>query len=151
MYERVVEIIMFLVNELKSSKQLSEVDVAVLSNNGYTASEISTAFSWLFERMNVGQPVVDGVEASDESHRILHDVEKMVISPEAYGYLLQAHQFGILNNGDIETIIERIMAAGFSTVGIAEMKSFIAGMLFDTESQQGSGGRISWGSNDSVH
>ena len=45
MYERVVEIIMFLVNELKSNKQLSEVDVSVLSKNGYTQSEISTAFS----------------------------------------------------------------------------------------------------------
>ncbi|MBI2619914.1 MAG: DUF494 family protein [Ignavibacteriales bacterium] len=151
MYERVVEIIMFLVNELKSSKQLSEVDVAVLSNNGYTASEISTAFSWLFERMNVGQAMVEQSEANPASHRILHDVEKMVISPEAYGYLLQAQQFKILTNSDIETIIERIMAAGFSTVGIPEMKSFIAGMLFDTDSQQGSGGRISWGSNDSVH
>ncbi len=54
MHERIVEIILFLVNELKSNKQLSEVDVSLLSQNGYTQSEISTAFSWLFERMSVG-------------------------------------------------------------------------------------------------
>ena len=151
MYERVVEIIMFLVNELQSTKQLSEVDISVLSKSGYTQSEISTAFSWLFERMNIGQTMADEIEAREESHRILHDVEKMVITPEGYGYLLQAREFGILSNRDLETIIERVMAAGFSAVGTAEMKSFIAGMLFDIDSQQGTGGRISWNSNDTIH
>lgn len=151
MYERVVEIIMFLVNELKSNKQLSEVDVSVLSSNGYTQSEISTAFSWLFERMNVGQTVMETSEARKSSHRVLHEVEKMVITIEAHGYLVQAHELGILSNSDIEMIIERIMAAGFSSVGVPEMKSFIAGMLFDTESQQGSGGRISLDGNDTIH
>lgn len=151
MYERVVEIIMFLVNELQSNKQLGDVDISVLAKNGYTQSEISTAFSWLFERMNVGQTMVDEGEANDDSHRILHDVEKMVISPEAFGYLLQARQFKVLANRDVETIIERVMAAGFSKVGVPEMKSFIAGMLFDTESQHGAGGRISWNNNDTIH
>lgn len=151
MYERVVEIIMFLVNELQSNKQLGDVDISVLAKNGYTQSEISTAFSWLFERMNVGQTMVDEGEANDASHRILHDVEKMVITPEAFGYLLQARQFKVLANRDVETIIERVMAAGFSKVGVPEMKSFIAGMLFDTESQHGSGGRISWNHNDTIH
>jgi len=151
MYERVVEIIMFLVNELQSSKQLSEVDISVLSKNGYTDSEISTAFSWLFERMNIGQTMVEETEAKESSHRVLHEVEKLVISPEAYGYLLQARQFGLLSNRDVETIIERVMAAGFSRVGVPEMKSFIAGILFDTDSQQGAGGRISWNMNDTIH
>lgn len=151
MYERVVEIIMFLVNELQSNKQLSEVDVSVLAKNGYTDSEISTAFSWLFERMNVGQTMAEEASAAEGSHRILHEVEKMVIAPEAYGYLLQARQFAVLSNKDVETIIERIMAAGFSRVGIPEMKSFIAGILFDTDSQQGAGGRISWNMNDTIH
>ncbi len=151
MYERVVEIIMFLVNELKSNKQLSDVDVTVLAKNGYTQSEISTAFSWLFERMNVGQSMTEESKADEESHRILHEVERMVIAPDAYGYLLQAHEMGILSNSDIETIIERIMAAGFSTVGILEMKSFMAGMLFDTDSQRGTGGRISLDGNDTIH
>lgn len=151
MYERVVEIIMFLVNELQSNKQLGDVDISVLAKNGYTQSEISTAFSWLFERMNVGQTMVDEGEANDASHRILHDVEKMVIGPEAFGYLLQARQFKVLANRDVETIIERVMAAGFSKVGVPEMKSFIAGMLFDTDSQHGAGGRISWNNNDTIH
>ncbi len=151
MYERVVEIIMFLVSELKSSKQLSDIDVSLLAKNGYTQSEISTAFSWLFERMNVGQSVVDGSEGKDSSYRLLHTAEQMVIATEAYGYLLQCRQLGLITNSDVEVIIERVMAAGFSHVGLPEMKSFVAGMLFEVDGQQGTGGRVSLGSNDTIH
>jgi uncharacterized protein Smg (DUF494 family) len=151
MQERIVEIILFLVNELKSNKQLSEVDVSFLTDNGYTQSEISTAFSWLFERLSVGQKLVADQGDTHLSHRVLHDVEKTVISPEAYGYILQCRQLGLLSNADIETIIERIMAAGFSTVGVPEMKSFVAGMLLDGESPPGVNGRISLNTNDTIH
>lgn len=151
MYERVVEIIMFLMSELKSSKQLSEIDVSLLSKSGYTQSEISTAFSWLFERMNVGQAVMTGGEGKDSSYRVLHTAEQMVISTEAFGYLLQCRQLGLISNSDVEAVIERIMAAGFSHVGVPEMKSFVAGMLFDVDGQQGTAGRISLGSNDTIH
>lgn len=151
MYERVIEIIMFLVSELKSSKQLSDIDVSLLSKNGYTQSEISTAFSWLFERMSVGQTVVDGSEGKNSSYRVLHTAEQMVISTEAFGYLLQCRQLGLITNSDVEIIIERVMAAGFSNIGLPEMKSFVAGMLFDVDGQQGTGGRVSLGSNDTIH
>jgi uncharacterized protein Smg (DUF494 family) len=132
MHERIVEIILFLVNELKSNKQLSEVDVSLLSQNGYTQSEISTAFSWLFERLSI-------------------EAEKMVIHGEAFGYLLQCHELGLLNNSDIETIVERIMAAGFSSVGINEMKSFVAGLLFGFDNPSGGSGNIVLGNNDTIH
>ncbi|HAL55156.1 MAG TPA: hypothetical protein DCP63_01435 [Bacteroidetes bacterium] len=151
MHERIVEIILFLVSELKSDKQLSDVDVSLLTQNGYTQSEISTAFSWLFERLSVGQQLMPERDESRQSHRILHDAEKMVITPEAFGYLLQCRQLGLLSNSDIESIIERIMAAGFSSVGVAEMKSFVAGMLLDSESPPGTSGRISLNSDDTIH
>lgn len=150
MHERIVEIILFLVNELKSNKQLSEVDVSLLSQNGYTQSEISTAFSWLFERMSVGEPLFTPGKPADSSHRMLNDAEKMVIQPEAFGYLLQCHQLGLITNNDIEIIVERIMAAGFSTVGINEMKSFVAGLLFGFDGPPG-GSHIVLGNNDTIH
>lgn len=151
MHERIVEIILFLVNELKSHKQLSEVDVSLLSQNGYTQSEISTAFSWLFERMSVGEPLFSPGKPADSSHRMLNDAEKMVIQPDAFGYLLQCHQLGLLTNADIEIITERIMAAGFSTVGIIEMKSFVAGLLFGFDPSPDGGRHIMLGDNDTIH
>jgi len=151
MQERIVEIILFLVNELKSNKQLSEVDVSFLTDNGYTPTEISTAFSWLFERLSIGQEIVSEERDTRLSHRVLHEVEKMIVTPEAYGYLLQCRELGLLSNADIETIIEKVMAAGFSTVGVAEMKSFVAGVLLDSDNQPGMSGRISLNSTDTIH
>jgi uncharacterized protein Smg (DUF494 family) len=151
MHERIVEILLFLVSELKSNKQLNDIDVSFLTKSGYTQSEISTAFSWLFERMSVGQPIATSGAATETSFRFLNEAEKMVISPEGYGYLLQCLQLGLLRNSDIETIIDRIMAAGFSNVGVAEMKSFVAGMLFDSNNLGSSSGQISLGNNELIH
>lgn len=151
MYERVIEIILFLVSEMRSEKQLSEVDVSVLTRKGYTQSEISTAFSWLFDRITVGEVIVPTENSISTSHRVLHDVEKMVIAREAHGYLLQCHQLGIINNQDIETIIEKVMTAGFSSVGVEEIKTFIAGILFDIEDPDGNNSRISFDGSDTVH
>ena len=148
MQERVVEIILFLVNELRSNKRLNDVDVSSLTRDGYTQSEISSAFSWLFERLSVGKSFTDIASGASSSHRILHDTEKMVVGTQAYGYLIQCLQLGLLTNVDVETIIERIMAAGFAAVGLPEMKSFVAGYLFDLES---SNRQVSLGTNDTIH
>jgi len=151
MHERIVEILMFLVSELKSNKQLNDIDVSFLTRSGYTQSEISTAFSWLFERISVGQPVATTGAKAESSFRYLNDAEKMVISPEAFGYLFQCRELGLLKNADVELIIDRIMAAGFSNVGVPEMKSFVAGILFDANLQNSYGGQISFPSDESIH
>jgi uncharacterized protein Smg (DUF494 family) len=148
MHERIVEIILFLVNELRSNKRLSEVDVSLLTRDGYTQSEISSAFSWLFERLSVGQSVTDISSGANTSHRMLNDAEKMVIETQAHGYLIQCQQLGLLSNVDIETIIERIMTAGFADIGLEDIKSLVAGYLFDRE---GNNGQISLGANDTIH
>jgi len=148
MQERVMEIILFLVNELRSNKRLNDVDVSSLTRDGYTQSEISSAFSWLFDRLSVGKSFTDVTSGARTSYRMLNDAEKMIIGSEAYGYLIQCQQLQLLSNGDVETIIERIMMAGFAAVGLPEMKSFVAGYLFDLD---GSSGQISLGMNDTIH
>jgi uncharacterized protein Smg (DUF494 family) len=148
MQERIVEIILFLVNELRSNKRLNDVDISSLTRDGYTQSEISSAFSWLFERLSIGKSITDVTSGASTSHRMLNDAEKMVVGSQAHGYLIQCQQLGLLNNVDVETIIERIMMAGFAAVGLPEMKSFVAGYLFDME---GSSGQVSLGTNDTIH
>jgi uncharacterized protein Smg (DUF494 family) len=148
MQERIVEIILYLVNELKSNKRLSDVDVTSLERDGYTPSEISSAFSWLFERISVGQALTTPTAGDSASHRLLNDVEKTVIHPQAAGYLMQCQQLGIISNMDVEAIIERIMVAGFSSVGLTEIKSFVASYLFDVD---GKNGQVAFGFNDTIH
>jgi uncharacterized protein Smg (DUF494 family) len=148
MQERIVEIILYLVNELRSHKRLSDVDVSSLTRDGYTQSEISSAFSWLFERLSSGISKTEVMSGARTSHRMLNDTEKMVVESKAHGYLIQCQQLGLLHTVDVETILERIMMAGFTTVGLPEMKSFVAGYLFDME---GSNGQIFLGMNDTIH
>jgi hypothetical protein len=51
----------------------------------------------------------------------------------------------------METILDRIMAAGFSSIGIPEMKSFVAGILFDASNHSSLGGQISLETDDTIH
>ena len=57
MYERIVEIITFVLSELKQNKKLSEIDLNVLQDRGYSSSEISTAFSWLVDKLELIPPM----------------------------------------------------------------------------------------------
>ena len=148
MHERIVEIILFLVNELRANKRLNDVDVNSLTRDGYTQSEISSAFSWLFERLSLGQPLTDTMSGASTSNRMLNDTERMIVDTHAYGYLIQCQQLGLVTNTDIEMIIERIMMAGFAAVGLSEMKSFVAGFIFERDSNTG---QISLGMNDTIH
>jgi uncharacterized protein Smg (DUF494 family) len=148
MGERIVEIIVFLVNELKTTKGLVDIDVASLTRDGYTQSEISAAFSWLFEQMLSDRENLIKEESNDLSIRQLNEAERMVIRPEAYGYLLQCHQLGLLSNNDIEAIIEQTMTVGFLTVGINEVKTLVAALLFDGGAQDS---QFSLGQNDTIH
>lgn len=146
-----MEIILFLMKELKDQKQLNDIDVSYLSKSGYTQSEISSAFTWLFEQMAEGRQLLHEDTSDKKSHRVLHDVEKLIIAPEAYGYLMQFHQLGLLTNLDIENLIERVMTAGFAQIGVAEMKSFIAGMLFNNDSSGSGNTGLYLGNDDTIH
>ena len=86
MQEKIVEILVYLIAELQKNTPLGDIDLNVLSNKGYTPAEISAAFSWLYEKINVGDSIVtDVAKGSPHSHRVRHDAERMVILPDAYG------------------------------------------------------------------
>ena len=131
MKERVVEILVILMSEIEANKRLSDIDFDDLKSKGYTQTEISAAFSWLYENM----PVQDGIVVRDEmpdkdSRRILHDAEKMMISTEAQGYLMQLCEVGLLDNRDLENIIERAMMSGLEQLSLDEVREIAAAVLF---------------------
>jgi uncharacterized protein Smg (DUF494 family) len=148
MQERIVEIIVYLVKELQANKRLHDVDMSSLTKDGYTQSEISTAFSWIFERMITLENMTKPSSAGDDSHRQLNDTERQIIRPDAYGYLLQCRQLGLLGNDEVESVIDRIMGSGLPALGLSDMKSLVAGHLFDPERTDWT---ITFGSNDTIH
>lgn len=138
MNERVMEILVYIMNEIRQKKKgLGEL--AVLSRDlmqrGYTESEINSAFSWLLERMQNGiDAVMDNEEnAFEQSSRFLHEVERMVLTPEAFGYLLQLRELGLITHAEMETVIERAMMLGSPKVTAGDIKTMVASMLFGTD------------------
>jgi uncharacterized protein Smg (DUF494 family) len=152
MQERIIEIIVYLVNEMRNNRSLGEIDVKVLEEGGYTQAEISSAFSWLFDRLAVSDQILPHVERQIErSYRILHEVEKMVITPEAQGYLIQLRELGLLNDAMLETIIDRAMMSGYTEIGLNETRVIVASLVFEKDDQKKIGNRIISPSSDTIH
>lgn len=152
MQEKIIEIIVYLINEMRLNKRLGEIDLRVLSDRGYTQNEISTAFSWLFDKINMGENIlVDEEPTSPHSYRILHEAERTVMTPEAQGYLIQLRELRLLDDTMVEMIIDRIMMAGFSKVSLSEMKMMAASLLFDYDDSERIGSRLMLNSKDTIH
>jgi uncharacterized protein Smg (DUF494 family) len=150
-YERIIEIIVILLNELKQSNQLDQKEVEMLSKMGYTQNEISTAFSWIYSKLYEGEKIFVDKPKSKNSHRFLHEVEKNIITPEAYGYIVQLRELGLINDFDIEVIIDKIMVSGYLKVYLHDIKMFIASYLLDMDDMSNTNKRITINTNDTIN
>ncbi len=141
MNKRVVDILIYIMQELrKNHRSIDKLDT--ISNElllqGYTENEISSAFSWLLERMNseAEKLLADESPVSPFSFRHLHEIERSIISTKAYGYLIQLKELGIINDFQFEQILERALMLGTSLVDIEDIKTIAAAVLFSPENFQ---------------
>ena len=164
--ERIMEILVFLLAEMRGNKQLTEIDLKPLSQRGFSQTEISTAFSWLFDKIALSgfeeSPVVlsasfadDGFAkatrtSQDAPFRIYHEVERSVLSVEAQGYLLQIQELGLITSSDLELIIDRIMMAGVPTASLSDVKELVGIMIFDFDDSSRLGSRLMLSYSDRV-
>lgn len=138
MNERVVEILVYIMSEIKDRQgKLDKIDSISkdLLQRGYTQGEINAALSWLFEKL---KPNTEEILHKTDFHlsgsfRILHDAERAVITPKAYGYLIQLKELGLIDLSEMEQIIERAMTIGSNSIDEEEMKTIVASLLFDSE------------------
>lgn len=151
LYEKIIEIIVYLLGELKKNKQLGDIELENLSHLGYTQNEINTAFSWIYTKIYAGEKIFNDETASNRSFRMLHDVEKNVITPEAYGYLIQLRELGVITDLDIEVIIDKIMLSSFNKIDVEDIKGYIAAYLLDIDDMNNSNRRIGLNTNDTIN
>ena len=136
MNERVVEILVYIMTEIRGNNYQTErleVISRDLVERGYTQIEISSAFSWLFERFS-GEPeeFASGLDHTlPGSFRVLSEAERMVITPESYGYLLQLRQLNIITDFEIEVIIEKALMLGGTKLTVTDVKALVATALFN--------------------
>lgn len=151
MQEKVIEIIIYIVSEMRNNKRISEIDLDKLNTDGYTDAEINSAFTWIFSKIDSGEKILFEKTGKSKSHRVFHSSEKNILSPEAIGYLIQMKEFGIISELDEELIIDRIFLSGYQKAGKEEIKLVISSLLFDFESKSNPMNRLMLQNNDTVH
>lgn len=130
--ERIIEIIIYVISSLKNSKVISDDNIRELEMLGYTRSEISTAFSWLAEKVETVRVEDKGMPFfKTNGFRILHDFEKDLFTKEAYSELLQYMSLGLLNNEQLEVLLHKAAIANFTSVDSKLLKHFITSIHFD--------------------
>jgi len=137
MQGKLIEILIILMREINNRGMENgqmELISGELLNLGFTEHEISTAFSYVMERMNLLQ---DAPEPDPRSFRVLHDIERVFLSSEAYGYLLQLQTLGLISVDEMEKIIERALMMSAPKLGVNEVKSIVVEILFDTNEMTG--------------
>ncbi len=149
MDNRIVEIIVAIVDKLievpEDSCTVEEITNSLLED-GFTAGEISDALAWLYYAVDdrlLTNGRIAARSASRKSLRVLSEFEKSVISPEAYGYILQLTQLGLLDDLQVEDLIERAIGMCVETVEIADIKQVLPTVLLEASSWF-SPGRVPW-------
>jgi len=152
MKEKVVEILVYIMSEIHDNKMLSEIDIADLETRGYTQSEISAAFSWLYDNLFLKEGTSTlRSRSSKGSWRVLHEAEKFVVSTECQGYLIQLRELGLLDDADLENVIERAMISGTERLSLADIQGIVASVLLAKSGGNDGPIRPMLDSGDTVH
>jgi uncharacterized protein Smg (DUF494 family) len=128
---RVMEIILFLVGEMRRNKQIADIDLAKLSERGFTDSEVSTAFSWLFDKMAVTERQSVASNPRSSTFRIYHELEQAYLTSEARGYLTQLRELELLKDSEMELLIDRLWLLGAPGIGLDAVRDAAAEIIFD--------------------
>lgn len=136
MQERLMEILLKLLREIDASgndmirlKELSDK----LKGQGISELELDEALSWLTDRLQAQTYGATELSSSAGSVRILHPVERMVFTPEAYGYLLQLEHARLIDKDQMEAVIDRAMSKGSREITLTDIKMITAAVVFSPE------------------
>jgi uncharacterized protein Smg (DUF494 family) len=137
MDERLVEIIVAIVDRLVDRGHGPDTVEGItrsLMVEGYNAQEINTAFMWLYHTVDEsffeeGKIVLSG--RSRGAVRVLNDFERTMITPEAYGYVLQLGQLGLLDNLQIEEVLDRAMYMCGDMVELIDVKRVVPSIILE--------------------
>lgn len=72
-------------------------------------------------------------EKQPKFHRILSDEERIMITPEAYGYIIKMVELGLLNFEETESLIERAIHTFDFPILKEDIQLLITGILLEGE------------------
>ncbi len=152
MQEHIVEIIVYLMSELRNNHAINERTVHSLSKKGYSQMEISTAFSWIVDRTASERDYLNSaLEGNPFSFRVLHEFEKMFISSDVLGYLIQLTELGVIAHDQREEIIDRCIITGMQPIPLDAVKKIVGDVLFNAASIAAPSRRVFLQPSDVIH
>ncbi|MGB9696643.1 MAG: DUF494 family protein [Ignavibacteria bacterium] len=131
MNSKIIELVVFLINQIRSNKELSEIDVALLREEGYTINEINSAIAWVFSKLDTGELLFRDELSLSNSKRFFDCDEKRLLSVESQGYLLMLLESGIITELELDIIIERIRFSGMENLTLDNTKIFVLPIIFN--------------------
>ena len=136
MEQHIVEILVILMRDYPDGAMRPE-DFEPLTNDlikrGYTQNEIETALFWFHNRQAVRDASVEAEGLAPDSFRILHDIERSILTPRAYGYLIELKQLGLITLAELDAIVEKAVLLGGRKVDTEEIKMFIAAQIMEQQ------------------
>jgi|DewCreStandDraft_4_1066084.scaffolds.fasta_scaffold00019_33 uncharacterized protein Smg (DUF494 family) len=152
MYERIIEIIIYVVSELYKNKTLNNINLEQLQSMGYTNSEISTALSWIIDRIESTDNIFQNSNNSfSTSFRILHNVEQELFTTEAWGKIIEMNTLGILSNEQIENLIDKAGMMGLRQIDTNQLKYYIGTSFLEANDKMMGGSRLMLLGNDTIN
>jgi len=107
---------------------------AELIGLGYSKHEIETALFWYYNRLEAsGNAEIFSDQPDSNSFRVLHEVERTILTPGAYGYLVELRALGLITVLDMDHIIEKAIIVGGRKVTVDDIKSFVASFIMEQE------------------
>ena len=144
MRNNIVDLIVYFARKIRLGESLNELKDDSISK--FNKSEISAAYSWIIQqypRLNsridpkVEQYTLNNMSYTPDDilpgHRVLHYAERILITPEAYGYLLELVEIGIIDQKLMESIIERVMFHTTDRITIDSVKTMVQENLFENQ------------------
>ncbi len=151
MQEKIIEIIVYILSEIRNSKPINEIDTIKLNSDGYTDAEINTAFAWIFSKINSGETLFSEQPKKAGSHRFFHNAEKNILTTEAIGYLIQMKELRIISDMEREEIIDKVLLSGYQKAGVEEIKIIISSMLLEMKDEYNEVNRLVLQNNETIH
>lgn len=133
MRDNIVDLIILLARRIRLGEPLQDIKDETL--HGYNKSEISAAYSWILQKYEGADKKYS--QNSEMNHRVLHFAERMLIAPDAYGYLLELVNIGILDPYSMENIIEKVMFQQTTEkISLEKIKQIVQIHLFENDKFQ---------------
>jgi len=102
-----------------------------LMDVGYSTQEIETAFFWYQNRQLLRQDPTIAGEFKSGAFRVLHEVERTILKPDAYGYLIELKRLGLITLREMDAIVEKSVLLGGRQVDIEDIKIFVAAQIME--------------------